>query len=127
MNMDLQIKINPIVELIKHRVRFCVHGGMQREGNNFHNTFAPDVNWSNVRIIIIMAEMVEWKSRQIDYVLIFSQAPIDIHFHIHLPEGFHVDGKEKNVTYFLKLKKNIFGTCQSAENWFDMLQTVLKD
>ena len=27
----------------------------------------------------------------------------------------------------MKLKKNLYGTRQSAENWFDMLKIVLED
>ena len=42
-------------ELIKHKARLCVHGGMKREGIDFHNRFLPVVNVSTVRLIIIMA------------------------------------------------------------------------
>ena len=48
--MDLQKKNKPIWSL-------CVHGGMQREGIYFRDTFAPVVNWSTVRLTIMMAEM----------------------------------------------------------------------
>ena len=30
---------------------------MQREGIDFHKVFSPVVNWSTVRLIIMMAEM----------------------------------------------------------------------
>ena len=45
----------------------------------------------------------------------------------HLPVGFYVDGEDKNEIYFIKLKKNLYVTCQAAGNWFDMLQTGLED
>ena len=120
-------KRNPFGELTKHKARLCVHGGMQREGVDFHNTFAPVVNWSTVRLIIMMAEMAGWESRQIDYVLAFSQAPIDSDVYLHLPAGFHVNGKDENEKYVLKLKKNLYGTIQAAANWFDMLKSGLED
>ena len=75
----------------------------------------------------MMAEMARWESRQIDYVLPFSQSPIDSDVYPHLPTGFHVDGEDKNETYFLKLKKNQNGNRQAAANWFDMLKTGLED
>ena len=75
----------------------------------------------------MMTEMAGWESRQIDYVLAFSQATIDSDVYLHLPAGFHVDGEDENETYFLKLKKNLYGTRQAAENWFDMLKTGLED
>ena len=51
----------------------------------------------------MMAEMAGWESRRIDYVLAFSQAPIDSDVYPHLPPDFHVDGEDENETYFLKL------------------------
>ena len=101
--------------------------GIQIEGINFHNIFAPVVNWYTVRLIIMMAEISGWESRQIDHVLAFSQSPIDSDVYLHLPLVFHADGEEKNETYFLKLKKNLYGTRRAAENWFDTLKTGLED
>ena len=75
-------KRNPFGELIKHKSHVFVHGGMI----DFHNTFSPVVNWSTGRLIIMMAEIAGWESRQIDYVLDFSQAPIDSDVYLHLPE-----------------------------------------
>ena len=60
----------------------------------FYDTFEPVVNWSNVRLIILMDEMAGWESRQIDYVLSFSQPPIDSDVYLHLPAGFHVDDEK---------------------------------
>ena len=65
---------------------------------DFHNTFAPIVNWYTVRFIIMMSEIAGWESGQIYYVLDFSQAPIDSDVYIHLPK-----------------------------NWFDMLKNGIKD
>ena len=75
----------------------------------------------------MMAEMTGWESRQIDYGLSFYQAPIDSDVYLHLPVGFHADGEDKNETYFLKLKNNLYRTRQASENWFHMLKTGLGD
>ena len=100
---------------------------MQQERIYFHNTFAPVINWSAVRSIIMMAEMSRWESIQIDYVLALSQITnVYINVYLHLPAWFHVDGEYKNETYFIKSNNNIYGTRQSAEIWFDMLKTGLK-
>ena len=77
-------KRNPFVELIKHKAHIFLHSGMI----DFHSTFAHVVNWSTVRLIIIMAEISGWESRQIDYVLAFSQAPIYSDVYINLPENW---------------------------------------
>ena len=80
---------------------------MQREGIDFHNKFVPVVNWSTVRLIIMMANMDGRESRQIDYGLVFYQEPIDIDVYLHLLAGFHMDGEDRNETYFLRLKNNL--------------------
>ena len=62
-----------------------------------------------------------------DRVLDFSQETIDSDVNPHLSEGFHVEGKNVNKTYFLKLKKNIYVRHQAAANWFNMLKPGLED
>ena len=100
---------------------------MQQGGIDLHNTLAPVVNWSTVRLLVIIADMAGWKSRQIDYVLALSKSPINSDVYLHLPEVFHVDGEDKNEIYFQNLKKNIYETRQAAASWFDMLKTGLED
>ena len=63
-----------------------------------HNKFASVVNWSAVRLVIIMDEISGWESRQMDYVIALSQAPIAGDVYLHLPE-----------------------------NWFNMLKTGVED
>ena len=63
-----------------------------------HKIFAPVVKWSTVGLIIMMANIAGQESRQIYYVLAFSQAPIDSDDYLHLPK-----------------------------NWFDMLKTGVDD
>ena len=87
-------KRNPFRELSKHKAHVFVNGGMI----DFHNTFETVVNWSTVRLIIMMVEIAGRESRQIDDVLAFSQAPIDSDVYLHLPA-----------------------------NWFNMLKTGVED
>ena len=65
---------------------------------NFHNSFSPAVNWSTVRLNIMMAEIYGWESIKINYYLAFYQAPI--YSDVYL---------------------------RSTSNWFDMLKTGLED
>ena len=79
-------KRKTFIEIFKNKSRLCVHGGM------LYNTFAPIVNWSTVRLIIMMAKMTGWESRKIDYIRAFYQAPIGSDVYLCLSEGFHVNG-----------------------------------
>ena len=52
---------------------------------DFHNKFLPVVNWSTVRLTIMIAEIPGWESRHINDVLALYQAPIDSDAYLHLP------------------------------------------
>ena len=72
----------------------------------------------------MLSEQAGWYSRQIDYVLAFSQAPIDCDVFCHLPSGFHIEGNNRDE-YVIQLVKNLYGTKQAAANWFEMLKAGL--
>ena len=75
----------------------------------------------------MIAFMVGWESTKIYYVLAFYQVPIDSDFYLYLPADLHVDVEDKNETYLLKSKKNLYGTLQVEANWFDIWKTGLQD
>jgi len=118
-------KRSPIGVLIKHKARLCVHGGMQEKGVDYFNTFAPVVNWNTVRFLLTQAIMNGWCARHVDYVLAFSQADCDTDVYLSLPPGFHVKDKTEGQDYCIKLKKNLYGTCQASANWFVLLKDGL--
>ena len=91
-------KRNPLGELLKHKARLCV---------------------------LLLTELAGWHSRQIDYVLAFSQTPIDTTVYCHLPAGFHVENGDRNEEYVIVLEKNLYGTKQATANWFEMLRDNL--
>ena len=75
-------------------------------------------------MVLILTQLAGWCSRQIDYVLAFSQAPIDTDIYCYLPAGFHVKGGD-GTDFVLKLEKNLYGTKQAAANWYEMLKNGL--
>ena len=118
-------KRDPMGNLLKHKARICVHGGKQCFGLDYWTTYAPVANWGTIRMVLLLVLMHNWVTRQIDYVLAFSQAPIDSNVFCKLPTGFQ--GQDKNRRYCLRLKKNLYGTKQAAANWFEMLRDNLID
>ena len=72
-------------------------------------------------MVLTLTQLAGWCSRQIDYVLAFSQAQIDTDAFCHLPAGFHIKGRDE-LEYVLKLEKNLYGTKQAAANWYEMLK-----
>ena len=45
--------------LNKHKSRLCAHGGMQQWGINYWETYAPVVNWTSVRLLMILAKLCD--------------------------------------------------------------------
>ena len=42
----------PDGRILKHKARLCAHGGMQKWGINYWDTYAPVVNWISVRTLL---------------------------------------------------------------------------
>ena len=61
-------------EVYKHKARLNIDSSQQVKGVNFWQTFAPVATWGTIRLILIMAVMGKWQTRQIDYVLGYTQA-----------------------------------------------------
>lgn len=125
----------PDWSILKYKSRICPHGGQQIEGENFWETYAPVVNWRTVRLVLILSLLADLKSRQIDYVNAFTQAPADCDIFMSIPPGFIVENNTLvlnstgsttiNKDYVLRIKKNMYGLRQAGKNWFDALRTSL--
>ena len=112
-------KRNPLSELIKHKVRLCIYRGKQVKGLDYWNTYAPVVQSSTIRLMMILHMMNGWHCRHLDYVLAFTQASTDTDVFLRIPTGYHVenqDGEDISDRYCLKLMKNCYGTKDAAAN-----------
>jgi hypothetical protein len=120
----------------KHKARVCPHGGQQIHGINYWETYAPVVQWSTVRLALILSTLGNLKSRQVDYVQAYTQAEIDCDLYMSVPAGFIVQDnklafmeglrtKHHPNDHVLKLKKNMYGLRQAGYNWFEKLSTGL--
>ena len=49
-----------------------------------------------------------WHTIQLDYVLTFTQAPVDQNLYMKIPKRFEVEG-EKRGEYVFQIKKNTYG------------------
>jgi hypothetical protein len=74
--------------ILKHKARLNVHGGKQKHGVNYWETYSPVVNWSTVRLTMILSLLKNFKCRQVDFVQAFTQAPIDCPVYMEIPAGY---------------------------------------
>jgi hypothetical protein len=103
----------------KLKARFCARGFEQKEGIDYNETFAPVVNWTTVRFLLIMSILLGLETKQVDYVAAFVQSDIDTTVYVEMPRGFAQPGK------VLKLRKSLYGLTQSSRNFFQHLQSKL--
>ena len=51
-------------QVYKHKARLNIHGGQQEYGVHFTETYSPVVSWFSVRLLLIIAKLNNWHTRQ---------------------------------------------------------------
>ena len=102
----------------KFKARFCVRGDRQKEGVDFFETWAPVVQWTTVRSMMILAAKEGLCTAQADITAAFVHAPLykNDQIYVEQPKGW-VYGKD----YVLKLNRSVYGIRQAATNFFQYL------
>ena len=93
----------------KFKARFCARGDQQIEGVDFFETYAPVVQWTTVRLMLILEILLDLKSKQGDVTAAFLHADLEEgeEVYVKMPKGFTKPGK------VLKLRKTLYGLRQS--------------
>jgi len=100
----------------KHKARLNLHGGKQEDGINYYETFAPVVTWFAIPLLIIFGQLFGWALRQVDFVMAYPQAPIEMDMYMELPQGIVVKGADSKQ-HVLKLLANIYDQKQDGRVW----------
>jgi histone deacetylase 1/2 len=103
-------------EIYKWKARLTVHGGRQKKGVNYWETYAPLVQWSTTRLFLTLSVLLGWHCRQLDFVLAYTQADPECDIYMAIPQGFTVEGGNAK-DYALKLEKNLYGLKQAGRVW----------
>ena len=111
-------------QVYKHKARLNIHGGQQEYGVHYTDTYSPVVSWFSVRLLLIIAKLNGWHTRQIDFILAYPQADIPYDNYMKLPRGIKT-AQGDGDTHVLKLKKNIYGGRNSGRIWNDFLKEGL--
>jgi hypothetical protein len=73
--------------------------------------FSPVAIWSAIRNVLITSLLNGWETRQVDFVLGYTQAEVERELYMKIPKGLEVD---EDDSYCLKLKKNLLGQKQAG-------------
>ena len=82
--------------LSKHKARLCAHGGQQQWGINYWDTYAPVVNWVSVRFIFIISQLAGLETQELDFVLAFTQAKLDVPVYMNIPPVIDIENVSKD-------------------------------
>ena len=123
----LKIKRKVDFSFRKFKARFCVRGDVQkRVTSEPMNTYAPVVQWSTVRLMLIMTCILKLHTVSIDFSNAFAQAdiPEGTHVYIECPKGYEpANGKDM----VLKLNKSLYGQAEAPRLWYKKLKNGLRD
>ena len=106
----------------KKKARFCVRGDIQKRTEQIES-FSPVVQWSSVRLLLILSIVHGLATRQVDYVNAFAQAELNKDVFIELPQGFNHSNDEDCV---LKLNKSLYGMTDAPLIFFELLKSNLE-
>jgi hypothetical protein len=112
----LKVKRYPDGSVKKFKARFCARGDQQKEGIDFFETWSPVVQWSTIRIVMILTALRGWKSVQCDITAAFIHALLKPgeEIYVHQPRGFKL--KDNHV---LKLRRSLYGLRQAPRYFFE--------
>ena len=109
--------------IIKYKGRYAVRGDLQK---GVFDTFAPVVQWSTVRMLMMIALRYGYHTRCIDFSSAFVQAKLDKPVWIDLPKGDYPELFGENTTgKCLELKKSLYGLSVAPKLWYQHLRDRL--
>ncbi len=53
----------------------------------YYDTYAPVVTWFAIRLMIVFGIIFSWSLRQVDFIMAYPQAPIEMDMYMELPDS----------------------------------------
>ena len=116
------IKFHADGKLERYKARFVGKGYSQIYGVDFTEVFAPVVQFTTARMVILWAASKGYHIHQMDIETAFLNGKMDTEVYVAQPKGYEImDPKE----YACRLNKSLYGTRQGARMWYISLHTHL--
>ena len=110
-----KIMFKPNGEVERYKARIVARGFTQKEGEDFHETFAPVAKLVTLRTLLTIAVNNEWIIQQLDVNNAFLHGDLSEEIYMKVPQGF----AKENDQRVCKLKRSIYGLKQASRNWFE--------
>jgi hypothetical protein len=110
-------------EVYKWKSRLNLGGHKMIPGTHYDlgETYAPALSWETIRLFLTLSIIHGWKSRQIDFILAYPQAPIPRPTYMELPRGINFPKGIDRNKHCLKVNKNLYGGKDSGRTWYKYL------
>ena len=82
-------------EVYKWKARLNVDGSRMLHKRDYDQTYAPVASWNIIQLLLILVLVHSWHTIQLDYILAFTQAPVNRNLYMKIPTGFEVEGAKK--------------------------------
>jgi hypothetical protein len=109
-----KVKRYPDGTVKKFKGRFCARGDKQIQGVDFFETYSPVVQWTTIRLMLVLECILGLCSKQGDITCAFLHASLgkDEAVYIEMPQGFKQYDKNGRPKV-LKLNRTLYGLRQS--------------
>lgn len=107
-----KLKRGPAGEITRYKARWVVRGFEQREGIDYHETFASVVKPMSYKALFAIVAAKDWELEQMDVKTAFLYGDIDEEIYVEQPTG-----AEDGTTRVCKLRKALYGLKQSPRLW----------
>ncbi len=72
-------------KITKYKARLIINGDKYEYMLNYYETYVPIVTWFARCLVIVFAILFGWALHQIDFLLAYTQAPIEVDMFMELP------------------------------------------
>lgn len=118
------VKLGDNFEIKRYKARLVAKGFTQKEGIDFHETFAPTMHIKSMRVLLALAAHDGVDVHQYDVSTAFLHASLDQETYVEQPPG-HINPNFPDHVYMLD--KAMYGLRNAPRAWSDHLMNILKD
>ena len=112
--------------IVKWKARLCAGGHRQVYGDTYWSTFAPVMSWTTVRCIFVLALLLGWHMRSIDFIMAYTQAKVKTDIYMTLPRATTIQNIDPSK-HLLKLQQNLYSLKDGQVTWHEHIKKGLKE